>query len=274
MEDAVKKQQTHLQSTYNPMMFKTFTGALEAFFAQECPQMGGRRTRQVLVQAILSMVSEFYPETSHLRQGQIQWVTVDKDETSSYGKSMRETKLKSVVLDLVRSKDIEERAEGKRLRQIKKEAAVRLFKQADEQNGCMTNAEVAILLKISPPTVGRYIHEHEFETGELVPRRGTIHDMGPTLTHKKPIIRKLFLEGKSVGEVSRETRHSPEAIHRYIQNFKQVLLCRQKGLAEKETAFAVHISKRLVGEYHALIDEFAEENVVLESILQYTGKEL
>lgn len=274
MEDAVKKKQTHLQATYNPMLFKTFAGALEAFFAQECPQLGGFRTRQVLVQAVLGMVGEFYPETSHLRQGQIQWVTVDKDETASYGKSMRNTRLKSVVLDLVRGEDIAERAEGKRLREIKKEAAVRLFKQADNQGGCMTNAEVAILLKISPPTVGRYIHEHEFETGELVPRRGTIHDMGPTLTHKKPIIRKLFLEGKSVEQVSRETRHSPEAIHRYIRNFRQVLLCRQKGLDEKETAFAVKISERLVREYHKLIDKFAQENLVLESILQYVGKKL
>ena len=98
--------------------------------------------------------------------------------------------------------------------------------------------------------------------------------MGPTLTHKKPIIRKLFLEGKTVGQVSRETRHSPEAIHRYIRNFRQVLLCRQKGLDEKETAFVVKISKRLVLEYYALIEQFAEENVVLESILQYVGKEL
>ncbi len=63
------------------MMFKTFVGALEAFFAQECPQLGGFRTRQVLVQAVLGMGNEFYPETSHLRQGQIQWVTVDEDES-------------------------------------------------------------------------------------------------------------------------------------------------------------------------------------------------
>ena len=138
----------------------------------------------------------------------------------------------------------------------------------------MTNAEVAILLKISPPTVSRYIRDHELETGELVPRRGTIHDMGPTLAHKKPIIRKLFLEGKDVGQVGRETRHSSKAILRYIRNFGQVLLCRQKGLGEKETAFAVKICERPVLEYHALIDEFAEENVVLEGILQYIGKEL
>jgi len=53
-----------------------------------------------------------------------------------------------------------------------------------------------------------------------------------------------------------------------------VLLCRQKGLDEKETAFAVKISERLVREYHKLIDKFAQENVVLESILQYVGKKL
>lgn len=274
MEEAVKKQQTHLQATYNPMLYKTFAGALEAFFAQECPQIGGLRTRQVLVQAVHGMVSEFYPETSHLRQGQIQWVTVDKDETASYGKSMRQTKLKSVVLDLVRAKDIKERAAGKRLREIKKEAAVRLFEQADEQNGCMTNAEVAVLLKISPCTVSHYVQEWEVDHEVLIPRRGTIHDMGPTLTHKKPIIRKLFLEGKSVEQVGRETRHSPEAIHRYIRNFKQVLMCHQKGLNEQESAFAIKISERLVREYHALFEEFRKENVVLESILQYVGKEL
>jgi len=274
MEESVKKHQTNLQTAYHPMTFKTFEGALGAFFEKECPQMGGLRTRQVLVQAVKDMVHQFYPKTSHLRQGQVQWVTVDKDETSAYGKTIQQTRLKSVVLDLVRTRDIHERADGKRLRDLKKEAAVRLFNQADEQNGCMTNAEVAILLKISPCTVSRYIHEWEFDHDCMIPRRGTIHDMGPTLTHKKPIIRKLFLEGKSVGQVSRETRHSPDAIHRYIQNFKQVLLCRQKGLTEKETAFAVKISERLVREYDLLIDKFREENVVLEGILQYVGKEL
>lgn len=51
-------------------------------------------------------------------------------------------------------------------------------------------------------------------------------------------------------------------------------MSRQKGLDEKETAFAIKISERLVREYHALIDKFAEENVVLERILKYVGKEL
>lgn len=270
----MKKHSTHLQATYHPMRFKTFEGALESFFAEECPQLGGLRTRQVLVQSILGMVHQFFPQTTHLRQGQTQWVCVDKNETAAYGKSMRKTRLKSVVLDLVRTEDIEERAKGKHLKEIKKEAAIRLFKQADEQNGCMTNAEVAVLLKISPNTVSRYIQQWEFEHDELVPRRGTIHDIGPTLTHKKPIIKKLFLEGKSVQQVARETRHSPEAIHRYICNFKQVLLCQQKGLSVQETSFAAKISQRLVGEYHALSEAFSEQNDLFKEILQYTHTQL
>ena len=162
----------------------------------------------------------------------------------------------------------------KYLKDIKKEAAVRLFKQADQQGRCMTNAEVAVRLKISPTTVSKYLQQWEFEHDELVPGRGTIHDLGPTLTHKKPIIRKLFLEGKNVEQLSRETRHSAEAIHRYICNFKQVLLCQQKKLTENETAFAVKISGRLVREYYALIEEFREQNPVLNEVLKYTNEKL
>ena len=230
--------------------------------------MGGKLTRQVLVQSIVEMVDQFYPEMSHLRSGQIQWTTVDRDEKASYGKRASDCRLTSVVLDLVQTKDIAERAKGKKLREIKKEATARLFEQAYEQGGCMTNAELAILLKISPPTVSKYAREWEAENRRLLPRRGTIHDLGPTLTHKKQIIEKLFLEGKSFEQVQIETYHSPEAIHRYTTAFQQVLLCRRKGLSCTEIAYAVKKSIRLIEEYFGLIDEMAKRNYNLEKLLQ------
>lgn len=264
----MKTQLDHNTATYSPQQFKSFSGALNAFFQQECPQLGGQRTRQVLVQSVLEMVNQFYPETHHLRPGQIIWTTVDKEEKASYGKKISQSQLTSVILDLVRPyEDARERAEGKRLRDLKEEAVARLLTQAYEQHGCMTNAEVAILLKISPSTVGKYIQHWEEEHDQLLPRRGTIHDLGPTLTHKKQIIRKLFLERKSVEQVQRETYHSPEAIQRYIQAFRQVLLCRQKGLSTEEIAFAVKMSKRLVEEYQELINEMLKEYPSLEFIL-------
>jgi DNA-binding CsgD family transcriptional regulator len=212
----MSKRLPEQEATYGPQQFKSFPGALNAFFSSECPQLGGQRTRQVLVQAIVEMIERFYPPSTHLRAGQTPWVTVDKDEKSSYGKRMSQTQLTSVVLDLVPATEATERKDGKKLRAIKKEAVARVFTQAYEQGGCLTNVETALLLKISPSTVSTYTREWELENQTLLPRRGTIHDMGPTLTHKKEIIERLFLQGKSVEQVMRETYHSAEAITRYI----------------------------------------------------------
>lgn len=264
----MNKQLTSAQATYTPQIYKSFEGALENFLSEQCPQIGGSMTRQVLVQSIRDMVHKFYPETSHLRPGQTVWATVHKDEKGSYGKSIRNTELVAVTLDLVQSQDILDRANGKKLRELKKQAVARLCTQAYLQDGCLTNAELAILLKISSPTVSKYISEWELEYKTVLPRRGSIHDMGPTLTHKKVIIHKLFVEQKSVQQTSRETYHSPQAIQRYISAFRQVLLCRQKNMNTDQIAFAIGITKRLVGEYEQIIDGFERKGYNADKTLK------
>jgi len=264
----MKKNIDANHATFCPQAYKCFEGALEAFFSYECPQIGGFRTRQVLVKSITDMVRKFYPETSHMQPGQITWPTVHRDEFSSYGKSIKETRQTTVVLDLVQSQDAMDRAKGKKLRIVKKDAVARLCKQAFNQEGCLTNAELAILLKMSPSTVGKYIKEWEMENREVLPRRGSIHDLGPTLTHKTIIIEKLFIEQKTVQQVSRETCHSLPAIQRYISTFKQILLCKQKGMSIEETAFSVGRTIRLVKEYEKIIEEYREKNYVIEALLK------
>ncbi len=79
---------THNQATFTPQLYQSFDGALEAFFIQECPQLGGARTRQMLVQAIRQMVEAFFPATTNLRAGQTTWSAVHKDKKRSYGKTI------------------------------------------------------------------------------------------------------------------------------------------------------------------------------------------
>ena len=268
----MKKHVSYNYLDYGPQQYKNFPGAVDSFFRTECPQIGGKLSRRAIVQSLVQMVGKFYPETSHLRPGQITWTTIDSEAKTGYGSKITESPLTNVILDLVCEDDARQRAEGKKLRDIKKDATARIFQQAYEQGGCMTQAEIGILLKISAPTIGKYTREWEHENGRLLPRRGTIHDLGPTQTHKKEIIKKLFLEGKSVEQVKRETNHSPQAIHRYILAFKQVLLCLRKGLSIQETAYATKMSKRLVEEYNQLMQDYAEENRYLKALLKEMEK--
>jgi len=254
---------------YAPVAYKTFAGALNAFFENELPSLGGNRIRMTVVNAINAMVAKFFPETTHLKPGQTPWVTVSVDSKGAYGKRIKDTELVPVVLDLVQDVDARERAEGKRLRDVKMEAVARLCNQAYEQGGCMTSTELAVLLKMSPVTVGKYISKFEEEHGVVLPRRGTIHDMGPTLTHKKIIIEKLFVQQETVQQVIRETCHSARAIERYITSFKQVLMCQRKQMSLEETAFAVHKTPRLVQEYLDIIGMYREKGYIIERLLEY-----
>lgn len=251
---------------FGPQQYKTFQGALEAFLANEFPQLSGKLARVALVNGIYQMVRKFFPDTSHLKQGQVLWTTIHKDERGAYGKTITDSKLTPVVLDLIPPEDIIERAQGKKLRDFKKEAAARICQQAYDQDGCMTLAELSILLKMAPSTASKYISEFEKEKQVVVPRRGTIHDMGPTLTHKKMIIEKLFLEQKSVQQVMRETCHSAWAIERYITSFRKVLLCYRKGMTRKEIAYSVKMTPLLVNEYLLIIDNYKERGYILDRL--------
>lgn len=272
MEQHMNKHLDNNQRTFGPQQYKCFEGALGAFFERECPQMGGERTRRVLVQTIAEMVRAFYPQTSHLKPGQTPWVAVHKDAGPGYAKAIADTKLVPVVLDLVTSDEAQLRANGKKLRDIKQEAIARVLQQAYRQDGVMTNVDVAVLLKVAPSTVGKYIAQWEIENNQVLPRRGTIHDMGPSITHKKIIIHKLFIEQHTVEQVARETNHSFEAIQNYIVTFRQVVLCRKKGMTTQEIAFAVKRTIRLIKEYENIIEEYAKQSGVLEKILDFHAK--
>ena len=269
----MKTRPSNAAIVYGPLEHKTFAGALEAFLAKQCPQIGGPLLRKPFVAKIVEMVDAFYPEATRVRQGQLQWVTVQKDCPPSRARRIRDCQLTAVTLDVVGPQDVLDLKAARGMHRLKREAVARILRQADAQGGCMACTEISAILKISPTTVNTYIREWEEEHGEVLPRRGTVHDLGPTLTHKAEIIRKLFLDGDSVEEVARATHHSVEADHRYIQMFKRVLLLHTKGLSASEITYGLHISRRLLAEYEKLILELGSENPLFERLLtlEYKG---
>ena len=111
------------------------------------------------------------------------------------------------------------------------------------------------LLAVSDSKIATVLSAHEDRTGQLVPRRATVHDVGTGRTHKRIICRKRYAEGKDVRQIARETYHCIESVDRYLGQYDRVRVCRLKGMSPVQTAHILGCSVWLVKEYLAIDDE-------------------
>ncbi len=238
-----------------PVQRKDFRAALGTFLSDAVPALRGDLIRDAVVGQLLTLIDTYLPPAERMRPGQMLWYAVDRAEKGGYGKRIEDTAIRPVIVDLVTDEDIQAFVDHRPRRERQKQVAVRLHRQSHEQGGVFTYADTGALMRLSPSTVGMYIREYERETGQVVPRRGTVHDMGPTLTHKRIICIKHLKEGKSVQQTALETDHSPEAITRYVQDFKRVHVCLKEGWDLGKIAAATGLSQPLISQYVDLIQE-------------------
>ena len=57
-----------------------------------------------------------------------------------------------------------------------------------------------------------------------------------------------------------ETHHSPEAVTRYVHDFKRVHLCLKEGMEFGKIPVATGLSKGLVNQYVDIIDDWKESS--------------
>ena len=76
------------------------------------------------------MVESYFPATDRLKMGQMIWYAVDDGEKAGYGKSLQQSKLRPVILDVIHETDIEDILKGVKIRERQKKVIVRLFNQS------------------------------------------------------------------------------------------------------------------------------------------------
>ena len=91
----------------------------------------------------------------------------------------------------------------------------------------------------------------------IVPTRGTIQDIGPTVTHKTKVI-ELYLKGYEYTEIEQRTRHTGDAIKRYISGFSKVILLFQQDFTPIQIRELTNLSEKVVHEYLALFETYRE----------------
>jgi len=236
-------------SDFSPTLRKTFDSALEYLLYTEYRFLGGKRVVKMIVNDVKGLIEKFFPD--NLEVGQVIWPAASINESHEQHKKIEDYRIIPVRLNLVIKEDLEKYEKKVKRTEIEKARAIRLFNQAYEQGGLLTQVDVGILLGKSRSLVSKYVQEYQIEHDEILPTRGNIHDIGPGITHKAIIVRKK-LEKRSTSQIAKETNHSPEAVDRYIRDYGRVKMLIGKRMTVEEISYATGISRGVVEQYKDL----------------------
>lgn len=248
----------HNERIYAPMELKTFKSALAHFLKSEFPQAGGDMIIDLMTDKIRQLIDAYYPKSERLAMGQMLWFAIDEKETTGYGKAMHKTKIKPVILTVVHPDDIYARKKGVSTVLLKKTIIARLYRETKEQGAVLAESDLSLILNISLATVSKHTLNYEKQFHVSLPRRGTIHDLGRSLSHKKQICKKRNIDRKTIRQISLETNHTPAAVTRYTTDLERVQYCLNKKLKIKDISFVTNLSSSLTLEYVNLIDEIEQ----------------
>jgi len=126
--------------------------------------------------------------------------------------------------------------------------------EAYAQGGVLTELDLGLLSGLSEHYISKVLREYEAETGEIVPTRGTVHDLGPAVTHKAEIVRR-WLQHESPPQIARATQHSQASVDRYIADYQKVRLLAQK-ISVAEIPALTGLSAGVVKQYVALLIQY------------------
>ncbi len=189
----------------------------------------GQIVALAIIDDLLSLIEHFYRYTdnSFLKQGQIVWHAVPINEYPKRGKSMSQTKLLPVILDMITESDLEHLRQQIHHRELRIKRIERVTHQAFDQGALLSQLDLAVLFNVSEHTAGEYTREYHSLYGRALPTRGTIQLIGGGQTHKQQII-ALHIKGWLVPAICTKTNHSKEAVERYINDFEAIKLLSTK----------------------------------------------
>jgi hypothetical protein len=213
----------------------------------------------LLVERFLAILQECHVLEGATEPFQTVVFGYDRYHQFEYMRRPWQVHLKAARVSLIRSQELAQLAQGTAsLRDLTAEMAVRILKEAYGQGAILSFVDVGLLLHLTPVSVARSVrHYKETHPDDFVPHCGTVLDMGPTLTHKRPAV-IAYLQSYSTGWAARLINHDPAAVDRYINDYERVRELVREGKNVPQICFLTKLSKHVVKQYLALWQELEE----------------
>jgi hypothetical protein len=147
----------------------------------------------------------------------------------------------------------------------------RLCAEAFQQGGVLSHEDLSLLLGVEISTVRRMVQVLSDE-GLRPPTRGSVADIGPTVSHKEQVV-GLYLRGFLPARIAARTGHTLGSVERYLSDFARVVELQRQGLSPEATVRITQMSPALVRRYLVLAEQVCEavHRPVMERLLRRFG---
>lgn len=205
---------------------------------------------KAIISDMLTLIDQLYSD--HLPPRFVNWPVI----SIANGTTGKSPDVRELVTDDEVALLNDEKLCGQRLarRTFNQTRFVRLCHEAFAQGGVMTLLDLSLLSGIAEPTIGVLLRDYEAAQQTTVPIRGTVHDTGPSVSHKAEVIRR-YLRSQSPADIARELTHSQQAVDTYIKDYEVT-----RQLVQHFDIAAIPAlcrrSKSLVNEHIKLIRQF------------------
>ena len=207
--------------------------------------------------AVLDVVREVYfpfldEQCVKAPPGKITLIAVSADEPA--GKPVAECEKQSVCLTIHRGSQDDRILQQHGPAGFRQARILDICQEALSQGALLTREDLAYrVFFVSPRTITRDLNILRTANPKImIPLRSTIHDIGPVLTHRTKIV-TLALEGKTMSQICKMMRHSPEAVNNYLSTFTRCAQLKQRGMQVGQIAFLLRRGKGLIQQYLDLI---------------------
>jgi hypothetical protein len=249
---------------FGPVARRDFRQAVVHLLETEYKLVGSHRVLRMIAEDIAALVEQYYPPTERLRTGQLVWVTTaDTGQKAHKGKRAEEYPQVTIIVPWVTPEEVTGRqapSPGKRFssKQANIARLVRVVKAAKEAGGLLTAPELALLFNVSAGTISDWMNEHYRQSGEVLPTKAVVMDMGRQPSHKDIIVH-LYEQKKDPAEIARQTKHHQDSVDRYLRDYQRVKTLLGKGLATEEISYAMSLAVSTIREYEQLVWHYHPE---------------
>jgi hypothetical protein len=185
---------------------------------------------RAIVEDILATIERCYPE--HVPPKTVVWLAVRREKRGQR-KGLDITDLVPIQLCMITEREVKLltdpnlRKQRQARRAFNRARFARWCFETYDQGGVLTQLDLSLLSGLSVKYISEALREYEVATGQIVPTRGTVHDLGPSVTHKAEVIRR-WLRHESPAQIAWTLKHSQTSVDRYIADFQRVRSLAQK----------------------------------------------